>query len=240
MSRFDAQVAALEEHLARGVASGRIRQLPSRPAGAWPPGAGFVLARDTAVDLGSPAVGSVGILIWTASEGEGEGDGDPGPRVFLEGPDLPELAQRGAAPQPFGQVVGVRGNPPDDYEGYLALKGALYDLDLEGVAVRSMPSQSHLWCRIHSDALARGFDMSHLGAGIIAGLSRLDFVEQVDVLLHTAGREALAPLADMAASTARVVGALIKRHEEEHAECDDCEYRDICDERAHEPGAVVP
>ena len=40
--------------------------------------------------------------------------------------------------------------------------------------------------------------------------------------------------AAIAASAQRVVGALIKRHEEEHAECDECEYQDVCDEREHE------
>jgi len=229
--RFDVQVAAVQAHLARGLAAGRVRALALPENAGWPTGRSFVLARDTALDLGSPAAGSVGTLIWAPPPLER----DPADRVYLEGPDVAELITRGADPLPFGQIIVVRGELPDDYEGYLNLKEALYALAPEGVAVRSMPSQSHLWCRLHRDAVARGFGLAQLGAGIIAGLRRLDFVEQVEVLFHTAGREGLAPLRDIAASAERVVGALIKRHEEEHAECDDCEYRDLCDERDSDP-----
>ncbi len=231
MARFDEQVAAAQDHVARGMREGRLRELALDGAASWPAGRSFVLARDAALDLGSPAVGSVGFVVWAPASS----DPQAVDRVWLEGPDLAPLAARGSQPVPFGQVIVVRGDPPDDYEGYLDLKEGLYDLALEGVAVRSMPSQSHLWCRIHRDALRDGFGLAQLGAGIIASLRRLDFVAQVEVLFHTAGRESLAPLAHIAAATERVVGALIKRHEEEHAECDECEYQDVCDERTHDP-----
>lgn len=238
MGRFDHQVAALEAYLAQGIDHG-LRELDPPGTPRWPRRRSLVLARDTALDLGSPAVGSVGFLLWASPI-----DSAPATdRVFLEGPDVASLAALGPAALgpaalgpdsvPFGQVIVVRGDFAADYDCYLELKQGLYDLTLEGVSVRSMPSQSHLWCRIHRDAVDRGFDFAHLGAGLIAGLQRLAFVDQVDVLFHTAGREALAPLANIAAAAARVVGALIKRHEEEHAECDECEYRDICDERDH-------
>jgi hypothetical protein len=234
VARFDDQVIAVQAHVARARQQGRLRELALDGARLWPSERSFVLARDAAVDLGSPAVGSVGFLVWAPPTHELP----PADHVWLEGPDLAELAARGPDPVAFGQVIVVHGHPPDDYEGYLDLKEALYDLALEGVAVRSMPSQSHLWCRIHRGALGDGFGLVQLGAGIIASLRRLEFVAQVDILFHTAGREALAPLTDIAAATERVVGALIKRHEEEHAECDECEYQDVCDERTHPPGSA--
>lgn len=229
VARFDQQVAAVQDHVASALQQGRLRELALDGDRDWPSGRTFVLARDAALDLGSPAAGSVGFLVWAPWTH----DTQAVDRVWLEGPDVAELAARGADPAAFGQVIVVRGHPSDDYEGYLDLKEALYDLALEGVAVRSMPSQSHLWCRIHRDAVRDGFGLVQLGAGIIAGLRRLDFVAQVDVLFHTAGRASLAPLADIAASAERVVGALIKRHEEQHAQCDECEYQNVCDERTH-------
>lgn len=233
VGRFHEQVVAVEAYLDRGRDQGQVRELDLVGVQAWPSSRSLVLARDTALDLGSPAVGSVGFLVWTKPKGS-----DPETdRVFLQGADVAVLASQdpGTSPVAFGQVVLVRGDFSDDYNGYLELKQALYDLALDGVALRSMPSQNHLWCRIHADAVSSGFRMAHLGAGIIAGLRRLDFVHQVDVFFHTAGREALAPLTVIAADAGRVVGALIKRHEEAHAECDECEYADICDERDHEP-----
>jgi CO dehydrogenase/acetyl-CoA synthase beta subunit len=230
VGRFDAQLANLEAYLERGTRQGRVRELDPVGLAPWPRSRSLVLARDTALDLGSPAVGSVGFLIW-ASVVDDEALHS---RVFLEGPDIDQLSAGPPSPVPFGQVVVVRGDFADDYNCYLELKQGLYDLTLDGIAVRSMPSQNHLWCRVHSDAVRRGFGLAHLGAGIIAGLQRLDFVHQVDVLFHTAGRASMEPLAAMAADTGRVVGALIKRHEEEYSECDECEYADICDEREHE------
>lgn len=239
MARFDPQLAALETYLAEGTDQRLVRKLDLPGPPPWPRRRSMVLARDTALDLGSPAAGSVGFLLW-ASLAEDLPDTD---RVFLEGPDVADLAAPGSAtpgpaaagpdPVPFGQVIVVRGDFAADYDCYLELKQAQYSLALDGVSVRSMPSQSHLWCRIHKDAVDRGFGFAHLGAGLIAGLRHLTFVDQVDVVFHTAGREALAPLAAIAADAARVVGALIKRHEEEHAECDECEYADICEERVH-------
>jgi CO dehydrogenase/acetyl-CoA synthase beta subunit len=237
MARFDDQVAAVEAYLARGKKQGRVRELDLLGVSPWPTARSFVLARDTALDLGSPAVGSVGFLVWAAPARSGPATD----RVFLEGPDVADLARISHQnPVPFGQVIVVRGNFAADYNCYLELKQGLYDLALDGLTMRSMPSQNHLWCRVHADAVDRGFGLAHLGGGIIAGLRRLAFVHQVDVLFHTAGREALAFLAAIAADAGRVVGALVKRHEQEHAECDECEYADICDEREHGKGAPAP
>ncbi len=236
MGLFEAQVEWVRDYVARGLERGRLVDLDPDEAHPWPTGRSFVLARDTAVELGSPAVGSVGFLVWSAASAR-----RPRPaRVLLEGPELAELAARGPDPVPFGQVVVVHGAPPDDYEGYLALKEALYGVSLEGVALRSVPSQAHLWCRVHAEAVAAGFDFGKLGFGIAGRLSRLDHVWGVDVLFHTAGRHGLTPLAEIADQVTHVVGALIKRHEEEHAECDTCEYNDVCDEREHRPRPEVP
>ena len=60
MARFAQQVEAVRALIRQGMQRGRIRALPVEGAGEWPTGRTFVLARDAALDLGSPAAGSVG------------------------------------------------------------------------------------------------------------------------------------------------------------------------------------
>ena len=121
----------------------------------------------------------------------------------------------------------------EEYDDYLDLKEALYDLQLEGLTLRSMPSHGHLWLRLHREAAAEGFSFGHLGAALREALGSVAAVRRVTVLFvvgDAARRAALGPVAD---DVKRRVAALIKRHEQEDAECDECEYQDICDEKEH-------
>jgi hypothetical protein len=224
----------------------------------WPRGRRIVLRADAALDLGTPAAGSLSFLMWSPAAGEGPAP-DPAParhRVAWRGPDISALVDRGDPAVGLGLVIHARVSdgrpapvtpPPSpisapepsaarrEYERYLDLKDALYSLELDGVTLRSMPSQQHLWLRLHRDAAAGGFSVAHLGAAVVEALAPVAGVAEVDVMLVTADREALAALQPVADGVQRRVAALVKRHEEELAECDECEYADVCDEREHGP-----
>jgi len=228
--RFAECVTALESTLSTWRAAERLVEVDLAAGPGWPSRRGLVLGADAALDLGSPAVGSLAFLLWSAAESGTRR------RAWRLGPDVSDLAAASREAS-LGLVIHVRGEPPRDsaeeYARYIDLRQALYSITPDGVTLRSMPSQQHLWLRIHRDAVARGFTLAHLGATLSDALLGLPFAREVDLLFVTAGPEALAPLRPLGRDVHRRVGALVKRHEEERAECAECEYQDICDEKEH-------
>jgi hypothetical protein len=253
--RFAAQAAELARLRERWRSQGELREL-SLPASGdggegwprWPRGRRLVLAADAALDLGTPAAGSRAFVLWSPAAASAPA----AHRVAWRGPDLGELVAQGHAEVGLGLVIHVRVAEPEpapapdadadadaspgrvEYERYLDLQDALYSLTLDGITLRSMPSQQHLWLRLHRDAVARGVSLAHLGAAVVAALAPVEGFAQVDVLLVTAGPAARAELTPVAEAVQRRVAALVKRHEERLAECDECDYADVCDEREHE------
>ncbi len=229
--RFAECVTALEATLSTWRSAERLVEVDLAAGQGWPSRRGLVLGADAALDLGSPAVGSLAFLLWSAGA-----ESRTPRRAWRLGPDVPDLAAA-SREAGLGLVIHVRGEPAQDsaeeYTRYIDLRQALYSITPDGVTLRSMPSQQHLWLRIHRDAVARGFTLAHLGATLSDALLGLPFAREVGLLFVTAGPEALAPLRPLAQDVHRRVGALVKRHEEERAECDECEYQDICDEKEH-------
>ncbi len=223
---FPAQVSALDISIRTWRDDGDLRllALPDQP---WPRGRRLVLGVDSALDLGNPASGSRAFLMWEPGEARGAHE------VMLLGQDIPELVADDVRDAALGLVIWVKGTFVEEYETYLDLKEALYSLTLDGLSIRSMPSQGHLWMRLHKDATERGFSLAHLGAALVQDLGAIRGVEQLRILFVTGDGEPLSVLAALSEEVRRRVFALIKRHEEENAECDDCEYRDVCDEREH-------
>ena len=228
--RFDAPVVALAQLLRRWRAEQAVRTL-ERPERPWPRGRRLVLGADAALDLGSPAGGSRAFLLW-APGGSGERWAQED-ELLLVGPDVPELVAAGKRETSLGLVILARGAFDDEYDGYLDLKEALYGLELEGLTQRSMPSQGHLWLRLHHESAGDGFSLKHLGGALLEDLGEVAAVRQVTILFVVGDEERLAALAPVADDAKRRVAALIKRHEEQDAECDECEYQDICDEKEH-------
>ena len=226
--RFAEPVAALDALLRQWRAEGAVRTLPS-PAKPWPRGRRLVLGADAALDLGTPAAGSRSFLMWSA-EAQTGGDGD---MMLLVGKNVPELVAAGVREVGLGLVLLAYGDFDEEYADYLDLKEALYGLQLEGLTLRSMPSHGHLWLRLHREAAARGFSFGHLGAGLLEALGAVEAVRQLTILFVVGDTARLAALAPVADDGKRRVAALIKRHEQEDAECQECEYQDICDEKEH-------
>ena len=213
MSLFDTPVAALgrylEQRMPRHVGPD---ELPS-----WPEERTLLLQEDTALELGNPGVGSVAFLAWTARL-------PCLPGVHVVGPDLAELVDRSVA---LGRATIVAGRLDNEYERFLEIQDALYSAQLRDVTVRARPSQQSVWYRIGHAAVNDGFSLVHLGAALRRGLSRLDFVDEAAVVLVSAPDDELRQIARQAG---RIVGALVKRNEEDVTECGVCEYSDICEE----------
>lgn len=224
--RFVAQVTTLESLLRGWRDDGTLLSLPP-PARPWPRGRRLVLGADAALDLGNPASGSCSFMLWE------HGEAGSGHEVMLLGPDIPELVAEGVRDRPLGLVILARGPFRDEYDDYLDLKEALYSIALDGLTLRSMPSHGHLWMRLHREAAEQGFSFAHLGAALVRDLSAICGVEQLSILFVTVDGEPLAALESLSEEVQRRVFALIKRNEEEYAECDECEYQDFCDEREH-------
>ena len=225
--RFAEPVASLEALLRQWRAEGAARALApaERP---WPRGRRLVLGADAALDLGTPAARSRAFLLW--SEGA-DADQQPRRELLLVGQDVPELVAAGARTAAFGLVILARGAFDQEYDDYLDLKEALYGLQLQGLTLRSAPSQGLLRLRLHRDAAAGGFSFGHLGGALLDALCSVEASWRFMILFvvgDDARLDALAPVADAAK---RRVAALVKRHEEEDAECDECAYQDVCDEK---------
>ncbi len=224
--RFAEQVRSLDEMVQAWRDEGALRELVL-PARAWPVGRRLVLGADAALDLGSSAAGSRAFLLWDSGATAGEHE------LWLAGPDVPELVELGTEDVGLGLVILARGSFDEEYDLYLGLKEALYGLTLDGLTLRSMPSQAHLWMRLHRDAAADGFCFAHLGAALVEALGAVAGVHQLQIGFVAGDEERLAALGPLSEDVQRHVAALVKRHEVVDAECDDCAYQDICDEREH-------
>lgn len=215
MTLVDAQVARLLGQVGELTATGAARQLSAEPQ--WPRGRSLILARDVAVELGNPATGAIGALLWTDRPLPARG-------VRLLGPDLEQLEGQVA----LGQLVVASGRFDDEAERLLDLQDALDAPALSGVTSRTMPSEHRAWYRVSREAWSRGLSLSHLGEALVAELEGLDFVDAALVVFVTGAREALVPFRPVADEAARITGALIKRRDEPEHECEVCDFSDVC------------
>jgi CO dehydrogenase/acetyl-CoA synthase beta subunit len=207
---------------------GRKREfLCPDPPYRWPSGGdgNLVLAADTGVELGSPREESVSFALWSESDGEIRDGG-----ITLIGPDLGEA---GCRDLPYGKVVLVAGGGFDgknDYDRYRDLEKARYDVDLDGYMIRAASLYQKEWIRISRKALQKGLSFRILGGALIARLRRMEYVRKAEVVFVTSSAEDVRKLKAIAGKTAVLVGAMSKIFEETQMDCDECEYRPVCDE----------
>lgn len=222
MERLDGPFALATRHLAGALDRGDARPLDVAALSGWPLRRELILAHETGLELGSPATGSLALVAWSSS---------PLPVLagaYLIGPDLAE--SQGSAP--FGRValLQVQEGLRDEYALYLDVQDALAGTALAGVSVRARPSSQSVWYRFGQAALDDGLSLAHLGSALRRDLEAVDGVEAATILFVAGSREALLPLEGAAHDAARLLAALVKSSEEEVAECDKCDYSDICDE----------
>lgn len=193
----------------------------------WPSGGSgnLVLAADTGVELGSPREESVSFALWSESD-HAVRDG----AITLIGPDLGEAGGRDL---PYGKVVLVAGGGFDGkngYDRYRELERARYDVDLEGYMIRAASLYQREWIRISRKALQKGLTFRTLGGALIGRLKKIEYVRKAEVLFVTSSTEDVRKLKAIAGKAAILVGAMSKIFEEPRMDCDECEYRPVCDE----------
>jgi CO dehydrogenase/acetyl-CoA synthase beta subunit len=182
----------------------------------------LVLADQVAVELGNPSAGSLSATLWTRERILA------GSAVYRFGPDLDGL---GATSARFGQIALVTGALDDDVDQLLDLQDALCELDLEGVTLRARPSSADVWYRVSRQAMSRGFSLRHLGGALLRSLETLDGFEAAALLFLVEGAEPWpARLETLARDASLVARSLFKRSTEHEAECETCEFSEVCED----------
>jgi len=105
-----------------------------------------------------------------------------------------------------------------------------YDLDLEGFMIRAVSSRMSEWCRISRQAVRQGFSMRTLGSSLMELFRKKAYVKAVEILFVTSSADDVKRLGGIVGSTARTISAMNKMAEEMKFDCEDCEYRDVCDD----------
>jgi CO dehydrogenase/acetyl-CoA synthase beta subunit len=221
MGLFDKSARDLNAFVENAKAGNRLCDLSRTQPSPWPAQSSLVLEEDTAIELGNPSIGSSHFIVWSDQKPAPKGDG-----VFLLGPDIRELEQKR---HPFAQVLSLRGRFDDPYDCYRQIKTAVYQTELDGFMVRSMPSRQSLWCRISKSAVAGGFSLAHLGRALLDRLQNLSFIDRVQIFFVTSGKEDVARLKMIGEQVEQIVGALVKLNEvSAHDDCDSCDYQQVC------------
>lgn len=164
-----------------------------------------VLKKDLAYEIGKQ--NSVLLLMWGKAKN----------RVYLPTWDGKDLAV----------IIIADAEIKDEYECFRAMRDAFYNLNLRDVTIRSLPSQMRVWLRVGKDAERDGFNLGVFGRAVIESMNKIDFVRATDVVFLTSE---INRLKDVFSRGKRIVEALIKMHEEELLNCEECDYSDVCSE----------
>jgi CO dehydrogenase/acetyl-CoA synthase beta subunit len=187
----------------------------------------LILQSDTAIEVGNPADEAVSLCLWTERKGVVADN-----QITLIGPDISPLA----SPRlPFGKIVLLRGKGFDEdnvYDRYRQMDLIRFDVSLKGYMMRATAQYMREWSRISKDAVDKGFSFSTLGNALIAEFKKIDYIDSVEVIFITSSDEDVFSLSPMATQTDKINKAMSKMIEEMSANCEDCEYEEICDEVA--------
>lgn len=194
------------------------------------PGAnsGIVLRSDTYAELGNPADGSTGFVIWTEDVSSVR-DG----RITLVGPDI---TQAEGSCLPFGQVLIMAGKHLNNeiqerIEEYQHISDSL-----EGYMVRT--SSQNIWGRVSKDAVAKGFSLETLGRALMVAIkANVGEVEAMEVVFVTSTKKDIDQLDKIAAEVTDIRKSIIKAVWKERGydldcavDCDSCDSKATCDD----------
>jgi len=202
---FEELVDEIRQFLGKIVGDGKVTVKDFREFPRWERKKDVVLKKDLAYEMGKQ--NSVLLLMWGKAEN----------RIYLPTWDGKDLAVIVIADAEIG----------DEYECFRTMRDVFYGLDLRCVTIRSLPSQMRVWLRVGKDAERDGFNLGIFGRAIIESMNKLDFVRATDVIFITSGID---NFKDIFSRGKRIVEALIKMHEEELLNCEECDYSDVCSE----------
>jgi CO dehydrogenase/acetyl-CoA synthase beta subunit len=194
---------------------------------AWPSGKGrnVVLSEDMALELGNPQMNSVSCLVWTQTTDLIQ-DG----RIHLIGPDIRESDGKSL---PFGKIVLARVSGFDEettYDKYKEMEAVRYSLDLKGYMIRAVSQYQREWSRVSKEAVQNGFSFEILADALRNEYLKKDYIHAVEFLFVTSGAGDVGELQEITKNVGRKISALNKMLSEIDADCDECEYNDVCDE----------
>ena len=185
----------------------------------------MVFKADTAVELGAPDQESVSFVAWTHNSCLVE-DGS----ITVVGPDLSEETRDSLA---FGKVVfaGVSGFTEDNCCGRLReMDLARFRVRLKGYMMRAVSQYMREWSRVSRKALESGFTFTILGSAMLEEIKRLEYVTDAELLFITSSPGDVRTLKPSRDRLTAYTGAMAKMTEEQEADCNQCQYRDICGE----------
>ncbi|HPW69541.1 MAG TPA: hypothetical protein PLA82_08765 [Deltaproteobacteria bacterium] len=199
----------------------------ARLSRSWPEGGGkdVVLMGDVGVELGSPETESCSVLLWTGDASLVR-DGV----VSLIGPDLAEARQKSMA---FGKIVllHVEGFTEENtFHRYREMEQMRFLLDLKGYMLRATSQYQREWCRVSRDALEKGFCLSILGSSLMRVFRELDYCKGMEIVFITEDRDTIRKVREMTRDTSRIIAAMNKMADEMSFDCDECDYRDVCND----------
>lgn len=202
----------------RGFDPSQVWPLQDRPE--------LVLGADMGLELGNPASKAASLFMWTSPENLHPG------QITLLGPDLEETDKTNI---PWVKIMlfGIKKLAPEDiYPAYRRLADLKYDLHFKGVLLRSASSLHREWLKISKQALSTGFNLFRMAQTLISEYQKLDFVQEVEVILVTGHDDLITRLAILGLETGKIYGALNKMAEEIKFDCTSCEYQSVCKEVA--------
>jgi len=192
----------------------------------WPRGeAQIIFNTDTAVELGDPRSESASFIIWTDDNRRVKNG-----QITLIGPELNECSQDKLS---FGKIVKVQVHGFTDenaYERYQEMNTQKFKTNLEGYMLRAVPQENKEWSRVSKKALRSGFSLQHLGNELIRDLLSLEYVDGVEIIFITSGREAVQMVKPIGEKAAKVTAAMNKMFENLEFDCASCNFADVCKE----------
>ncbi len=188
---------------------------------------GIILRSDTFAELGNPAEGSTGFIVWTEDPSLLR-DG----HVTIIGPDIPELE---GGSQPFGQVIMMAGKNLDTEVYEKAEEYQHISDSLEGYMVRS--SSRSIWGRVSKDAAAKGFILETLARALMITIkTNVPEVGAMEIVFVTTTKDDIRQLDEIAEEVDSIRTELITEYWKSKGydvscdlNCGACSNQPICD-----------
>jgi CO dehydrogenase/acetyl-CoA synthase beta subunit len=94
--------------------------------------------------------------------------------------------------------------------------------------MRGVSQQQREWSRVSVEAVSNGFSFEHLGRALIDQFSQVPYVQSVETIFITSGREDVMKAKTIADDVFLLISAMNKMAEELSFDCDTCDYNDVC------------
>ena len=189
---------------------------------------GIILRSDMYAELGNPAEGSIGFIVWTENTSLVRVG-----RIALIGPDIPDLE---GASVPFGQVVMIAGEKLDTEVQEKVEEYQHVSDYLEGYMVRS--SSQSIWGRVSKDSVVKGFSMETLDKALMINMkSNVPEIEAMEVVFVTSNKDDVKQLGEIAVEVDDIRKEIIKAVWKERGydldcdlNCGSCSSKTTCDD----------